>query len=213
MNLVVGFLSLLSTDEENGSVRRMLNVCAEFERIAKVVLDSADREISSRRKRKKATDQDAEINATAQQILTPEFQNRQLQSRGSQGPHQTTGSQTPLPGMPGGFNPEFSNNFDEVSESSTSQFHLHMCCSHIRLLFYFAHCKSSDQPLYDTLLEANFHSPSRSLLIFRMQVSTTLPTCSGDSHLRQQRTRCYRPALQVCQTSLLELRKARALVT
>ncbi|KAF2805206.1 uncharacterized protein BDZ99DRAFT_466855 [Mytilinidion resinicola] len=114
MNLVVGFLSLLCTDEENGSVRRMLSVCAEFERIAKVVLEKADRENSSRRKRKQATDQDAEINATAQQILTPEFQNRQLQSRASQGPpHQQPGSQTPLPGISGNFNPEFNGNFDE----------------------------------------------------------------------------------------------------
>jgi len=89
----------------------MLSVCAEFERIAKVVLDKADKENSSRRKRKQATDQDAEINATAQQILTPEFQSRQLQGRGSQGPpHQ---SQTPLPGIPGTFNADFNNNFDE----------------------------------------------------------------------------------------------------
>lgn len=52
MNLVVSFLSTLCSDEANGSVRRMLNVCSEFERIAKVVLDKADKEQSSRRKRK-----------------------------------------------------------------------------------------------------------------------------------------------------------------
>ncbi|KAI9703601.1 MAG: hypothetical protein M1836_007371 [Candelina mexicana] len=56
MNLVVNFLSMLSTDEENSSIKRMLGVCAEFERIAKVVLDRTDKESSSRRKRKSAAD-------------------------------------------------------------------------------------------------------------------------------------------------------------
>jgi hypothetical protein len=52
MNLVVNFLSMLVSDEENGSVKRMLGVCAEFERIAKVVLDKTEKETHSRRKRK-----------------------------------------------------------------------------------------------------------------------------------------------------------------
>jgi hypothetical protein len=52
MTTVVNFLSQLSIDEGNGSVKRMLNVCSEFERIAKVVLDKSDRESHSRRKRK-----------------------------------------------------------------------------------------------------------------------------------------------------------------
>lgn len=52
MNLVVNFLTMLASDEENGSVKRMLGVCSEFERIAKVVLDKADRETNSKRKRK-----------------------------------------------------------------------------------------------------------------------------------------------------------------
>lgn len=52
MNLVVNFLSLLVSDESNGSVKRMLGVCAEFERIAKVVLDKAEKESHSRRKRR-----------------------------------------------------------------------------------------------------------------------------------------------------------------
>jgi hypothetical protein len=51
MNLVVSFLSMLNSDKENGGVKRMLGVCAEFERIAKVVLDKAEKE-APRRKRK-----------------------------------------------------------------------------------------------------------------------------------------------------------------
>jgi hypothetical protein len=52
MDLVVNFLSMLVSDESNGSVKRMLSVCAEFKRIAKVVLDKAEKESQSRRKRK-----------------------------------------------------------------------------------------------------------------------------------------------------------------
>ncbi|KMP01798.1 hypothetical protein CIHG_05875 [Coccidioides immitis H538.4] len=54
MNLVVNFLSKLATDESNGSVKRMLSVCSEFERIAKVVLDRAEKESQAKRKRKAA---------------------------------------------------------------------------------------------------------------------------------------------------------------
>lgn len=52
MNLVVNFLSMLGEEEENGGVKRMLGVCAEFERIAKVVVDKAEKDSSSKRKRK-----------------------------------------------------------------------------------------------------------------------------------------------------------------
>lgn len=57
MNLVVNFLSMLVSDESNGSVKRMLSVCSEFERIANVVLDKAERESHSRRKRKTPSEQ------------------------------------------------------------------------------------------------------------------------------------------------------------
>lgn len=40
--------------EANGNVRRMLSVCAEFERIARVALDKAEREMRGRGKRKQA---------------------------------------------------------------------------------------------------------------------------------------------------------------
>jgi hypothetical protein len=55
MNLVCNFLSMLTTEEENGSVKRMLAVCVEFERIAKVVLDKAEKE-GTKRKRKTMSD-------------------------------------------------------------------------------------------------------------------------------------------------------------
>ncbi|KAH8821742.1 fungal-specific transcription factor domain-containing protein [Xylogone sp. PMI_703] len=64
MNLVVNFLSMLGQEEENGGVKRMLSVCSEFERIAKVVLDKAEKETSSRRKRKSNDDPTSKVNGT-----------------------------------------------------------------------------------------------------------------------------------------------------
>jgi hypothetical protein len=52
MNLVVNFLSMLGQEAETGGVHRMLGVCSEFERIAKKVIEKAETEQSSRRKRK-----------------------------------------------------------------------------------------------------------------------------------------------------------------
>ncbi|KAJ5628921.1 hypothetical protein N7490_011149 [Penicillium lividum] len=59
MNVVVNFLSTLVSDESNGSIKRMLSLCGEFERIAKVVLDKAEKESHVRKKRKTAPDDSA----------------------------------------------------------------------------------------------------------------------------------------------------------
>jgi hypothetical protein len=52
MNVVVTFLSALGDEAETGGVHRMLGVCSEFERIAKVVVENAEKDHASRRKRK-----------------------------------------------------------------------------------------------------------------------------------------------------------------
>ena len=52
MNVVVNFLHTLVSDESNGSIRRMLGLCGEFERIARVVLDKAEKDSHSKKKRK-----------------------------------------------------------------------------------------------------------------------------------------------------------------
>ena len=52
MSVVVNFLSHICVDETTGNLQRMHIVCSEFERIAKVVLDRADREMTARQKRK-----------------------------------------------------------------------------------------------------------------------------------------------------------------
>ncbi|CAK7272881.1 hypothetical protein SEPCBS57363_005371 [Sporothrix epigloea] len=52
MGLVVTFLSMLGQEAESGGVHRMLGVCSEFERIAKLAIDKAEKEQASKRKRK-----------------------------------------------------------------------------------------------------------------------------------------------------------------
>ena len=49
MNQVCNFLSLLAVTEEQGGVKRMLGVCKEFERIARVVLERGDKKSHRRR--------------------------------------------------------------------------------------------------------------------------------------------------------------------
>jgi hypothetical protein len=102
MNVVVNFLSMLVSDEENGSVRRMLGICGEFERIAKVVLDKTEKESHSRRKRKPATD-----DSTAD--LLPTQSNGQRSSNNQIDPQSMSmASAAFTPGMSGMPNPLFS---------------------------------------------------------------------------------------------------------
>lgn len=68
MNQVVNFLSLLAVTEEQGGVKRMLGVCAEFERIARVVLERGDKESHSRRKRRSSKLNETETPHTPQQV-------------------------------------------------------------------------------------------------------------------------------------------------
>lgn len=68
MNQVVTFLSLLAITEEQGGVKRMLGVCAEFERIARVVLEKSDKDSHSRRKRRSSKINDEDPTQTTHQI-------------------------------------------------------------------------------------------------------------------------------------------------
>lgn len=54
MNMVVTFLSALGQEIETGGVHRMLGICAEFERISKVMIEKAEKENVGRKKRKNA---------------------------------------------------------------------------------------------------------------------------------------------------------------
>ncbi|KAF2758056.1 hypothetical protein EJ05DRAFT_500573 [Pseudovirgaria hyperparasitica] len=129
MNSVVSFLSKLSY-ESDSSVKRMLSVCAEFERIAKVVCEKADRETSSRRKRKNHVDKDASKNGSAPPHLdvprphvTPQ-NNERRQSQGfntpvtpvngngfgPSGPGMTPGAYSDTSDPPFPFSPNFTHN-------------------------------------------------------------------------------------------------------
>ncbi len=116
MNLVVSFLSMLCSEEENGSngsVRRMLSVCSEFERIAKVVLDKADKESTSRRKRKQQQEQSQSQNGD-QPSLVEQQQAQQARPRQQPTAPHTPGQQTST--IPNPFTPNFGSDLgDHVS--------------------------------------------------------------------------------------------------
>jgi hypothetical protein len=73
MHHVVEFLSMLCTDESNMSVKRMLNICAEFERISQVVLDKNERESSSRRGKRKQQESDSKQTTPVPTAFTPQM--------------------------------------------------------------------------------------------------------------------------------------------
>lgn len=54
MAMVVQFLSMLGQEAETGGVHRMLGVCAEFERIAGLVIEKAEKEPKRKRKNPEA---------------------------------------------------------------------------------------------------------------------------------------------------------------
>lgn len=56
MDLVVNFLTNVVADEGSGSLKRMLSVCSEFARIARIVIEKAEKD-GSRRKRKLNADE------------------------------------------------------------------------------------------------------------------------------------------------------------
>jgi len=102
MRQVVDFLSLLSVTEEQGGVRRMLGVCAEFERIARVVLEKSERDSKSRSKRKASKGSVSETPSA-----TPRFVQAQI-------PQKRAATQTPSQANPATpakvFTPNFNGN-------------------------------------------------------------------------------------------------------
>ncbi|EME88371.1 uncharacterized protein MYCFIDRAFT_149027 [Pseudocercospora fijiensis CIRAD86] len=110
MSSVVSFLTMLERDvaEANGNVRRMLSVCAEFERIARVALDKVEREMRGRGKRKQA---ERELPASnGQQQPSP-----YMPSQGS------TNANAPFNPMQ--FQPPLPNGMDFTTHSPTQQHH------------------------------------------------------------------------------------------
>ena len=116
---------MLNSDEENGGVRRMLGVCSEFERIAKVVLDKAEKETSSRRKRK--SHEDPKTKSTQPQNMTgipqtPMMNNTQTPMSGVFSPGMTNSALNPQTGFsppngasPNSWQPDFGNGTEYLS--------------------------------------------------------------------------------------------------
>ncbi|KIV85314.1 hypothetical protein PV11_01019 [Exophiala sideris] len=96
MDLVVNFLSNVAHDEGTGSLNRMLTVCAEFARIARVVIDKAEKE-GSKRKRRLVPEEVLRVNQSAMAQAQAEIRQRASGSRRSSG---AGGSPRASPKMP-----------------------------------------------------------------------------------------------------------------
>jgi hypothetical protein len=98
MDLVVNFLTNVSHDEGTGSLNRMLTVCSEFARIARVVIDKAEKE-GSKRKRRLVPEEIMRVNQTAMAQAQAQMNGRNGASRRSStssGPNGLN-SKTPAP--------------------------------------------------------------------------------------------------------------------
>ena len=115
MHQVVSFLSVLAVDEETGGVKRMLEVCQEFERIAKIVLEKADKESSSRRKRKVSKEDDAELATQPRAAPEPPRRATPASQLGTTPKSQPT--PTPSTGLTPGYAPNGSSNGDVLGAS------------------------------------------------------------------------------------------------
>ncbi|KAK4669674.1 uncharacterized protein QC763_205020 [Podospora pseudopauciseta] len=98
MNVVVNFLSMLGVEAETGGVHRMLGVCSEFERIAKVVVEKAEKEHANRRKRKNTEQPAAKTTATGD---SPSFN-----------PNPAAAAPTPRPTTAGSATPQASHSMN-----------------------------------------------------------------------------------------------------
>lgn len=82
MDLVVSFLTNVSHDEDTGSLNRMLTVCGEFARIARVVIDKAEKE-GSKRKRRLVPEEVLRVNQSAMSQVQSQLNGRAAGSRRS----------------------------------------------------------------------------------------------------------------------------------
>lgn len=73
MGIVVTFLQQISVDDDSGSIKRMSMVCNEFYRIANVVTEKAEREMTARQKRKQERERE-KVEKTLQQPDLPVHQ-------------------------------------------------------------------------------------------------------------------------------------------
>lgn len=93
MNVVVTFLSTLGQEAETGGVHRMLGVCSEFEKIAKKVIDKAEKDNALRKKRKNYDGSSTTTKSNPVQPLNPTIKHGPNPAP-AQTPRPTTSSST-----------------------------------------------------------------------------------------------------------------------
>lgn len=120
---VVNFLSALSIDEETGHVKRVLQVCAEFERLARLVLEKQEKEASSKRKKKASapavteTRKSSNPNGSASKAEAQRKPEKRARQSSPQPKHDGTSAYTPLSGTGS------ESNIGTPAESASSKFH------------------------------------------------------------------------------------------
>jgi hypothetical protein len=95
MNSMTEFLQMLCNEDGNVHCRRMASICKEFERIARVVLDKAERDIKGRGKRK---NRDSESAGPPVQPSQPELRSTSQPAQ-AQRPAKVPASTLPNGGM------------------------------------------------------------------------------------------------------------------
>lgn len=102
MDLVVNFLTNIAHDEGSGSLNRMLTVCSEFARIARVVIEKAEKE-GAKRKRRLVPEEVIRVNQSAMAQAQAQINGRPSASRrssGTGGSPRGVGTVPSMTGMP-----------------------------------------------------------------------------------------------------------------
>ncbi|KIV91403.1 hypothetical protein PV10_05946 [Exophiala mesophila] len=120
MDLVVTFLTNISREEDTGSLNRMLTVCGEFARIARVVIDKAETE-GSKRKRRLVPEEVLRVNQSAMAQVQAQLNGNLARSRRTSGAGNSprTGSNAAAQNRG---NTPMSNNINTSGMNSASQY-------------------------------------------------------------------------------------------
>ncbi|KAI2473889.1 N-terminal binuclear Zn cluster-containing protein [Annulohypoxylon bovei var. microspora] len=115
MNLVVTFLSTLGQEAETGGVHRMLGVCSEFERIAKIVIDRTERDTS---KRKRKSHEPAHRPSVGN-VNSPSAMS-QAPPTSQHTPRPTSSAATPTPSYASQLSPKFNGEQNRANNNANS---------------------------------------------------------------------------------------------
>lgn len=122
MGIVVTFLSTLGQEAETGGVHRMLGVCAEFERIAKMIIEKTEKEGSKRKRRTQDPPKPINPTAAAQISTTPRPSSQQATPTPHYNQHQQPSVSQPMssPGMRRSQTPQSGSNYHSPMNTGSS---------------------------------------------------------------------------------------------